>query len=45
MKIPMYYKLSDYREMERMMKISQTNGKYIPKRSMKIKNKKRRKKK
>lgn len=45
MKISMYYKLSDYREMERMMKNSQTNGKYIPKRSMKIKNKKRRKKK
>lgn len=45
MKIPMYYNPRDYREIERMMKTSQANGKYIPKQSMKVKNKKRRKKK
>lgn len=45
MKIPMYYNPSEYRELARMMKTSQTDAKYIPKQSMKVKNKKRRKKK
>ena len=45
MKFSMYYNPWNYREVERMLKTSQTNAKYIPKQSMKVKNKKRRKKK